>query len=275
MSLLLITNAAVITLLLLAHFTPLHCVSDWVSALHWAIELCSLSSNTAAKVAQEKYVFKVLQKLWLSCSGGLERDVAEREITEVKEKLVERQRESTAALVNRERWLSRQNQIAPHLCSGTCRSIENRPEGHAEFVAPVCQPFLQQQEKPISAASKAAGNWEIPGPPLPGKQQYRVFSVSSHYRGSIDKMCAAFEGAQCDNERTWGRQNRERRERKKRGRVKWEWRSNWRQEDKNQKKNMLITAKEAIKINHPSHIWHLCTALSKSIVVIGRLKKKR
>ena len=54
-----------------------------------------LSLNTAAKVAQEKnVVFKVLQKLWLSWSSGLERDVAEREITEeVKEKGVERQRE--------------------------------------------------------------------------------------------------------------------------------------------------------------------------------------
>lgn len=62
------------------------------------------------------------------------------------------------ASVSREGWLSRQHQIAPGPCSGTCGSVENRPEGHAEFVAPVCQPFLQQREKPISAASKAAGN---------------------------------------------------------------------------------------------------------------------
>lgn len=88
----LITYAAVITLFLLARFRPLHCVSDWV-ALHRAIELCSLNLNTAAKVAQEKSVLKVPQKLWLSCSSGLERDVAEREITKVMEKLVERQRE--------------------------------------------------------------------------------------------------------------------------------------------------------------------------------------
>lgn len=98
----LITNAAVITLFLVACSKPLHCVSDWV-ALHWATELCLLSLSTAAKVAQEKTVFKDLQKLWLSCTSGLERDVAEREITEVKEKIARKAKGETVASLNRER----------------------------------------------------------------------------------------------------------------------------------------------------------------------------
>lgn len=127
----------------------------------------------------------------------------------------------------------------------------------------MCQPFLQQREKPISAASKAAGNWENPGPLLPGKEQYRVFSVSSHYRGSIDKMCAAFEGAQCDNERTWGRQNKEGGEKRTGGELNGNEGASQRQEDRNKKKNILITANGLIKINHHCHIHHFLSALSE------------
>jgi len=35
-------------------------------------------------------------------------------------------------------------------------------------------------------------------------------------------MCAAFEGAQCDNERTLERQNKEGGEKRGGGRIKWE-----------------------------------------------------
>lgn len=48
-----------------------------------------------------------------------------------------------------------------------------------------------------------------------------------------------------------------------------------RQKDKNRKKNRLVAAKGVIKINHRCHIRHLCTALSKNIVVIARLRKTK